>query len=162
MMAGPPMTRIQTALFGAALAALASASHAAAEGEPLGVEEFQTKVEQTADPMGEAKAPAACAGFVAALRIAAPEGSDAKASFRSLEEELVFYTMMTHRHETGEDQETALAFTVPHVRDVSAVYLDWFRQNQKETGELLSSALRTNFGFCERMRDEMKAALESQ
>ncbi|WP_136441207.1 hypothetical protein [Pacificoceanicola onchidii] len=135
---------------------------AAAEETPLSAQDFQTRIDEAATPIGKAKAPVACAGLVAALRIASPDESNAKEMFKTLEEEMVFYAMMTRRQDAGEEQQAALDATVPLVRDVSAIYLEWFNQNQRLNGELINSALRTNFSFCERMRDEMKAALESQ
>ncbi|MFW2542568.1 hypothetical protein ACN2XU_07995 [Primorskyibacter sp. 2E107] len=133
---------------------------AAAEGSALSPAEFQTRIDETVEPAGKAKAPVACAGLVAALRIAAPDGSNAKTTFSELEEEMVFYAMMTRRKAADEDQETALAFTVPFVKAVSAVYLERFQHNQASRGELLDEAVRANFAFCSDMRDEMKAALE--
>ncbi|WP_425098668.1 hypothetical protein [Tropicibacter sp. S64] len=154
------MTRLipaTLALF-AAMAPLSLA--AAAEGARLSADDFLAKVNKTAESAGKAQAPVACAGLVAALRIAAPDGSNAKDTFRTLEEEMVFYAMMTRREAAGEEQQAAMDFTVPLVQKVSAVYLERFQQNKEADGKLLDSAVRTNFGFCEKMRDEMKAALE--
>ncbi|WGW03291.1 hypothetical protein [Tropicibacter oceani] len=151
------MIRRTGLLAAAALAALTPLNLSAATQD---AKSFQARLDETAAPAGEAKATVACAGLAAALRIAAPDGSNAKQTFRTLEEELVFYAMMTRRDAADEDQQTALAFTEPHVRNISAIYLERFAKNKETSGALLDNAVRANFAFCNAMRDEMKAALE--
>lgn len=135
--------------------------HAAADSA-VAPSDFQAQLSGLAEPAGKAGATIACAGLAAALRIAAPDGSNAESQFRALEEELVFYAMMTRREDTGEAQDAALEGIIPFLKDISALYLSRFEQNKAASGELLDSAVRANFGFCEEMRNEMKAALEKR
>ena len=64
------------------------------------------------------------------------------------------------RKESGEAMEAAMDYVVPHMANVSVLYVTRMGQNRKATGSLLDEQMRGEYEYCRGLNDRLTSALQ--
>ncbi len=128
---------------------------------PLSPEDFRAEVERVGNEAGTSRLPVTCGGLFRAMRSLAEDGSDLHETFGKQEKDMAFYAVAMHRKATGAtDTDTSLDFVVPHMRNISTLYLKRMSRNRKATGALLDDQIRADFNYCRDLNTRLGEAVK--